>query len=930
MRMRLCQDRKTGNFCVTLTRSQDRGDRINAGENQHSTDARGGGVRRNRFALQVKLALTATHKPRSPLPGEKSLYSIHINLNLGGPRHLLRFRADGVPRVPASNSSGWGVERSWQVSRMVHETCSRINTSGSCNRLTGRLVPAVHSCRTDLQTRGTGWASSFSFGTKSQNMNDLSRALPSRGALQTDSTSESYCTNTTWSSDHHYAICLPAQVHQTTTVDVTTTPILAVHAKGSWPHSQAAHQAGLPDHRKREKALRTSPGISVIPYLHPFIMHFTNASGTCCPLAARSGRESDYPHLLDAFQCACLPHHPTSFHFNADCGRYPSGVIVMVDAFTSGTNKQRKRILREIQECPAARGYFVHRETSRQLAQAMALTTLPCRALSVMIIAHRLGCHFKSNHFESVAYHLSLREHWSSVPLLVSLARHHCGRATARLLNWKMRALIECRRFDQLDYIMTEFIRDNIKPIRRTFHLLLSAHLRNQDLDAAKRVIQMMENAGFSADASTHALICTVYRSLGLDTQVHARALDALHSIDSRMATRVLNSIVQHFLDVGDELGAAQYIEYFGLTGVDVSSPLGNNITKVVGASLPTRHPTCPTNIVRVTPDAATFTMLIDYLASKRHFTQVRNLLTRLAEADVKPDSGVPPIDARDVPLAVHAFNAILGRAMELRGLSGARFIFRAMRARGITPSSTTIEIFLDYLDRTENATPHQLIRVLRSMSTTISGLTLRHLHIILRSILRREKYLFHGSGCNATASRFSPLRESTSALPQGRILLDGDTFNIDDGTKSCRQFTYDSSLRPIVLSLSRRAIRGDRATIAMRLRHESMVDPSLDTARDVLRHMVDQGMHPNQYHYVALMDGYAKCGNMRVAEHIMRAARGAGFKPEVVMYTVLITGYGRQGQTVSARVTECHAEAVGNGLSRASWRSGVSKAASN
>lgn len=618
----------------------------------------------------------------------------------------------------------------------------------------------------------------------------------------------------------------------------------------------------------------------------------------------------------------------------------------MVDAFTSGTNKQRKRILREIQECPAARGYFVHRETSRQLAQAMALTTLPCRAHSVMIIAHRLGCHFKSNHFESVAYHLSLREHWSSVPLLVSLARHHCGRATARLLNWKMRAFIECRRFDQLDYVMTEFIRDNIKPVRRTFHLLLSAHLRNQDLDAAKRAIQMMENAGFSADASTHALVSTVYRSLGLDTQVHARALDALHSIDSRMATRVLNSIIQHFLDVGDELGAAQYIEYFGLTGVDVSSPLGNNITGVVGAYLPRRHPAGPANIVRVTPDAATFTMLIDYLASKRRFTQVCNLLTRLAEAGVKPDSGVvaslirafilncrddlavslltsilhsndlaralcdlmgvktvpqPPIDARDVPLAVHAFNAILGRAMELRGLSGARFIFRAMRARGITPSSTTIEIFLDYLDRTENATPHQLIRVLRSMSTTISGLTLRHLHIILRSILRREKYLFHGSGCNATASRFSPLRESTSALPQGRILLDSDTFNIDDGAKSCRQFTYDSSLRPIVLSLSRRAIRGDRATIAMRLRHESMVDPSLDTARDVLRHMVDQGMHPNQYHYVALMDGYAKCGNMRVAEHIMRAARDAGFKPEVVMYTVLITGYGRQGKPEQA-----------------------------
>lgn len=632
----------------------------------------------------------------------------------------------------------------------------------------------------------------------------------------------------------------------------------------------------------------------------------------------------------------------TSRRLSADCGRYPSGIIAMVDAFTCGTDEQRKRILHDIQECPATRAYFVHRETCGQLAQAMALTTLPCRANSVLTIAHKLGCRFKPSHFESVTYQLSLREHWSSVPSLVSLARHHCGRTTARLLNWKMRAFIECHRFDQLNYVMMEFTRDNIKPIRRTFHLLLSAHLRNQDLDAAKGAIRMMENAGFPVDASTHALISTIYRSLGLDTQVHARALDSLPSIDSRTATRVLNSIVQHFLDVGDELGAAQYIKYFSLIGVDVSSPFGNNITEVVGAHLSTRHHTDPANIIRITPDAATFTMLIDYLANKRCFSQVHSLLPRLVKAGVRPDSGIvaslirasilncrddlavsllssmlhsnvlaralcdlmgvksvpqPPIDARDVPLAVHVFNAILRRAMELRGLSGARFIFRVMRARGIMPSPTTIEIFLDCLDRTEHATPRQLIRVLRSMSTSLSGLTLRHLHIILRSILRREKYLFHGSGWNSTASKFSPIREGTSALPQGRILLDSHTFNIDRGANSCRQFTYDSWLRPIVISLSRRRVRGDRATIAMRLRHESMLDPSLDTARDVLRHMVDQGMHPNQYHYAALMDGYAKGGNIRVAEQIMRAAKDAGFKPEVVMYTVLIAGYGRQGK---------------------------------
>ncbi|KAL4071029.1 hypothetical protein J3A83DRAFT_4373199 [Scleroderma citrinum] len=539
----------------------------------------------------------------------------------------------------------------------------------------------------------------------------------------------------------------------------------------------------------------------------------------------------------------------------------------------------------------------------------MASTMQPSRANVVMTIAHKLGCRFKPSHFECVVYELSLRECWSYIPSLVSVARHQCGRATARLLNWKMRAFIECRRFCQLDRVITEFSREGIKPIRRTFHLLVSGHLRNRDLDSAKRGIEMMENAGFPADSSTYALIATVYRSLGLDPQVHTRAFDSVRDVDARMATHVLNSITQHFLDVGDETGAAQYIRFFSLTdadGSDIATP-GNDITRIAGALSPHQR-TGRASPFRINPDIVTFTILIDYLANQRRLCQVHKLLLRMTEAKVKPDSGVVaalirayflnnrddlaaslfaamlypcgadrtsqhlcgimgmklvselPIDVNHIPLTVHIFNAMLKRIMELRGLTGAKFIFRTMRSRNIKPSATTIEIFLNYLDRTENATPRQLIRFLRGMSTAIYGLTLRHFHVILRNILRREKYLTLGSGWNA-ASKLSPSREYIYALPQGRVLLSSANFDPSNGLKLPGQFRYDTWLRPIVLFLANRGINNDRATIAMHLRHESMVDPTLSTAKDVLRHMIEKGMYPNQYHYAALMDGYAKGG---------------------------------------------------------------------
>lgn len=623
-----------------------------------------------------------------------------------------------------------------------------------------------------------------------------------------------------------------------------------------------------------------------------------------------------------------------------DRGRFPAGVWGIVNTFTLGSKDERKCVLRDVAHCPYSRRYFTHREDPKQFAQAMAATLRHRDAQSVLTIAHHLGCHFKPSHFENIVYTLSSHGYWASIPPLVSLAKQQSGRASLRLLNWKLRAYIECHRFNKLDGVMEEFTQDSIAPTRRTFHLLVSGYLRNRDLNSAKRWMEEMGKAGFPPDASTYALIVTAYRSLGLDPRVHARALDSLRDVDARSATRVLNSIVQQLLDVGDESGALRYIQIFSL----LSNVSNTDVKKVVAAypsSVQSGVSAASSN--RLTPDAATFTILINYLANQRRLCQIQKLLGCLTETEIKPDSGMVaaliraytlnhrddmavsllaamlhsesavrtlcglmgvklapdlPIDVKGVSLTVHVFNAILRRIMEIRGPGGARFVFRMMRNRDIRPSEATIGIFLDYLDRTEGATPCQLIHVLQNMSTATLAPTLRHLHVILRSVLRHQKYLVHGSGWDATASKFSPTRDPVAASSHGhRALLSSDHFGSCRSDGLSGRFRYDPLLRSMILHLLRRGVKHDRATVAMRLRHHAMVDPTLDSAKDVLRHMTEQGMHPNQYHYSALMDGYAKGGDMHGAEQTMQTARRAGFKPGVVMYTILIAGYGRQGK---------------------------------
>lgn len=641
---------------------------------------------------------------------------------------------------------------------------------------------------------------------------------------------------------------------------------------------------------------------------------------------------------LPATSRAPRPRSPTECR-----GQFPSGIIDTIDAFSSATKEEITTLVSNISASFNLRRYLRQRESARRLAQFFASTSRPSRAHCVMTLAHALGCRFKPNHFESVLYQLSLKEFWSLVPPLVSLARDQCGRTTARLLNWKIRAFMECHRFGRLGHVLEEFAREDVQPTRRTFHLLVSGHLRNQDLDSAKRCLQLMENAGFPVDASTHALIVTAYRSLGLDPQVHARAFEALRHVDAQTSTRVLNSIIQHFLDVGDERSAAEHINRMIVPATSrretAHQPGGTTtgddgvMSSLVDSSLP------PPGITPVIhPDAATFTILINYLNTQRQFHRVHKVVNRMVKIGVKPDAGVvaalirthclsgcddmamsllaatfhsdadarslltllrvqgipqPPISVKGIGLTVHVLNAALPRIMEICGLSGARFIIRIMRTKGIQSNAATIEAFLNYLDRTGHIETCRLTQVLRSMSRKIHGPTIRHLNIILRNAMRREKHRVSGSGWDTTAAKFSSTRRYAFASPESPNILNSENFD----PSSSHHHPHDKPCISTVLALSRKGVRSDRATFAMWLKHEGIAYPTLGTAKSVFHHMIDKGMHPNRYHFTSLMDGFVRSGDMQGAEQAMRSAKAAGFDPDVVMWTVLISGYGRKGE---------------------------------
>jgi pentatricopeptide repeat protein len=550
-------------------------------------------------------------------------------------------------------------------------------------------------------------------------------------------------------------------------------------------------------------------------------------------------------------------------------------------------------------------------------------------------------------------------KHWHLIRPLVALGKRQTGRTTVRLLNWRIRAAIELGQYGRLANVLDEFELENLKPDRRTYHLLVTGHVRNHDLRQARECLKTMEAAGIPVDATTHSAVIAVYRSLGPATDVQDHAFKTLGVVSDRTSTITLNNLLQLYVDANSVSGILRVLSHFQQGDTNVFDELGSYILPHGEKSSPDHHSIAQEDIgtsyqpaqFPVIPDVVTFTILINYMVRRNDLPGASWILERMLNVGVRPDAaaaaaiirayfgagqngtavGIIAVMCRrhdvphslfsllgltsncaekhtlcfsDVPLTAEIFNALLKGALKTHGLKGTHTVLRVMHACQVRPDSQTIEIFMGYLESATDARPRDLIRVLRNLTTPLVPPTLSHIHIIMRSLLRREKYLVLGSGWNVAAAKFSDHRRDLSRYPEGRISGIADSFDPTAGIQLPRKLSYRALIRPVVQSLSSRHTKSNRTTIAFRLRHEAVTKSNLIAAKRVFQEMLARGMSPTSPHFAALMEGHALAGDMLSAEDVMGSALDAGIQPNVVMFTILIIGHARLGNTDKAMRT--------------------------
>ncbi|KAF9069153.1 hypothetical protein BDP27DRAFT_1223214 [Rhodocollybia butyracea] len=614
-----------------------------------------------------------------------------------------------------------------------------------------------------------------------------------------------------------------------------------------------------------------------------------------------------------------------------------------------------KSLLREeILANPYLSEHLLDSTRARQLAESIASTPDFILAVKVLRLAHVLGCHLKQNAYECTAYHLARNLRWTSVLSVVSLGKRHTGKTTIRLLNWRIRALVETGQHALLRDVLEEFEKFQVKPNRRTFHLLLTGHVRNRDLFGARKLLRFMGQIGIPPDNSTHAIITINYRNLGPNAQVQDQALRSLTLLKENTAVSVLNHLIQLRLDAQDPAATLQMLSVFdpkqvacitnAMSGV-VSTPAdGNPFAEPLDEIYRTRH--LPAN-------AETFATFIHYMASRRDLASALAIVEGLISTDIIPtpeiitalanvyfatgnktaafrtlldlcehrpagafasltsnglyDAKVPlPFVPSGIALTTRMFNALLKGCISSHGFACVRDIFAIMQANGVRPNEATVGVLIassgkyqrDILGL-QRLRPRSLLWFLRK--TSFPGLqpTLRHLHVLLSSVIRDERYLTFGGGWKTAAATFS--RKRQARVPSQPKIPHTEEFDPLAGIPLTGVYR---TAQPYVNQLRARRTSADGVLIGLRLQREAAVMVNMDAAQDVFDVLLSRGIQPNEYHFSALMEGYARKGDLSGALDILTAATRMGIKPNRVMYTILVVGYGRQGQPEEALKT--------------------------
>ncbi|CAE7156813.1 unnamed protein product [Rhizoctonia solani] len=543
------------------------------------------------------------------------------------------------------------------------------------------------------------------------------------------------------------------------------------------------------------------------------------------------------------------------------------------------------------------------------LAEALAHHAYVPDAVNLINQSRKDGMDIPPRLYESVVFRLAQRDRWTDIlTLLEPLQSLSSGSKktehamTTRLCEWRVRACAEVGDFAGVERALGMF--PHGIP-RRTWKVAEQACWRNSDPRMAARIQEVL-----ALDKKFRE------RTGGLDK----REVEGKGQLQLEEIAQVL-------------------VRYSKVQGTLHDTPTTIQISRVLRTSnrdhptyLITNHiPPTPSNTPdyhhSFIPDTRLATLCVQMLVQDDRATEAAIMVSTMCKGDPSTNStassgpAVQPSTHEPSPLSlseiftsvrpdIHVFNALLKGVLNTRGLSGMLALVEIMHDADVKPDSQTAALLLRYLDRQRAWSPGKLIDTLVDLTTPIPKdynndpeippkpqpvpVSIRHTNVLLSSILNAERNAILGGGWKGSAAFLKYRNRPIDRWPPSDARLTSSPDNIDPPTAGLKLTARADSLKPILEALRARGARNDSMAYALRAQREGVVRLDPETGRQVLQRA---DIVLSDYHYTALMAGLVECGYMDSAKAVMKSAHESRFGVgSPVMYTILITGYGRMG----------------------------------
>ena len=612
------------------------------------------------------------------------------------------------------------------------------------------------------------------------------------------------------------------------------------------------------------------------------------------------------------------PSHPLAYLFNQHSTLFDEPASPKVD----------QELLQFIHNTPNLVDFFSCPKKVHALAQCLAKSRTPAYAPRILQLAVQRECHLKDDAFESVSFSLADSKHWEMVLKVVEVSKSIRGRLSVRLLNWRARSLLETRKFAELPLVLNEFAEAKLQPNRRTYHLLLSGHLRNNDLDSTRECLRTMHHANIPPDASTHVLIVKQYRNFGPVHSVRQKSLALLPTLPVDSGVIVLNSLIRSSLDINDLPTARFLTDHF-------EPPSTNLFLAALSCPFPDR-PSPHTKIPGLVPNATTYSIIVNFATKRGDYHSAAGLLNTFstsgqvvthdivaaalnlyfsskkaekaaqlfaqlcAEASVAPEiyeafssqpsSSQPVLVTSNVPLNTRICNAMLQGA--LNNSADVRPILAIMSAAGLQWNNITVDILLRHLREASDLSSSDLLSTLQNLTRSPSNASMIQLHKIFGRIVEEEKAVQRRQ---ARASSKAKTSSEPTTPASSAVATVWDPFDPLAGmVVPPSQDRAGEDLRHFISMLDP-GLKSDSPTFAQRIQVEAVLNKDIAAAEEVFNTMRERGFFPNEYHYNALVEGFALAGKYRQALKTIEIAERSGIKMGVVAYTILISSFGKR-----------------------------------